>query len=718
MTAAAETGAVPDLLPAPGSPAPPPPGRSWVAAYRTVGAAFVALQLLVGVTNLGFHVAMSRQLGPAGYGELVSLLAFVAILAVPAMATQTLVAASVARRTLQGLPVDLATVLRRTLAVGLATGAGLLLTAPLLRDYLNLPSIGPIVFLALGCVPMTGSVVMWALLCGQRRFLTAARIALTAAAVRIGLAAVLVSAGYGVTGAVAASTAGECVGALQFAIAVAGRQGGRSRPPRPSYPTLSAVAAVTGVWLVMCADSMLARHRFAPVVVGEYQAASTAARAVFFLAQALCLLAVPIFAGASARLAAAALRVTLLATAAAGAAAVLAFGLAGSTVASVLFGPAYHVPAGLMAWVALAGTGLSLVWVLVQFHLVRGGPAWLAWCGLAVVALAGPSLAGTPYRLAAVMSLASLVGLAAALASSWYHRTGRSPAPGMPVAMVTNAPAAGPGSLDLTVVVPYFNPGPTLRGNVLNLIGALRECGVSFEVITVADGCTDGSAETIADLDPAVVRRFSFSRNAGKGAALRLGLSQGRGRYVGFIDADGDLDPKVLHSFLSLMQLYQPDAVIGAKRHPLSEVHEGSRALRRVYSAGYRTLVRLLFPTLRVHETQVGVKVFRRELLADVLHRTVERGFVFDLELLAAAQRLGYRRILPAPVRLRRTGASTIRVPAIWRMFVGTIGLAWRVWGTRTYDAHQDDAHLERARPAEPDRLPVALSRLGFGEVW
>ena len=270
-------------------------------------------------------------------------------------------------------------------------------------------------------------------------------------------------------------------------------------------------------------------------------------------------------------------------------------------------------------------------------------------------------------------------------------------------------------------MVPYFNPGSALRDNVLNLLTALGASGMSFEVVTVADGCTDGSVAAIADLDPGTVRQFALPHNAGKGAALRLGLSESRGRYIGFIDADGDIDPRILHSFLSLMRLYEPDAVIGAKRHPLSEVNEGSRVLRRFCSAGYRGMVRLLFPTLRVRETQVGVKIFRRELLTDVLPRTVEPGFIFDLELLAAAHRLGYRRILPGtgPTPAHR-GTSAIRPRAVWRMFVGTLALAWRVWAVRSYD-HPFAPIPQQGIPkaTEPPASGcVPLTRLGYGEVW
>ena len=99
--------------------------------------------------------------------------------------------------------------------------------------------------------------------------------------------------------------------------------------------------------------------------------------------------------------------------------------------------------------------------------------------------------------------------------------------------------------LDLTVVVPYYNPGNLLVPTMERLLAVLDSSGATYEVIAVSDGSTDGSDR---QLDSAVAERpeltnVVLTENQGKGAALRIGLAKGRGRYLGFIDADGDLDP-------------------------------------------------------------------------------------------------------------------------------------------------------------------------------
>ena len=66
-----------------------------------------------------------------------------------------------------------------------------------------------------------------------------------------------------------------------------------------------------------------------------------------------------------------------------------------------------------MALVALGTTAFALIWVMVQYQLVRGGRTAAAWYGTAVVVVAGPLLARTPGQLAAVMAVGCLTAVAA-----------------------------------------------------------------------------------------------------------------------------------------------------------------------------------------------------------------------------------------------------------------------------------------------------------------
>ena len=87
-----------------------------------------------------------------------------------------------------------------------------------------------------------------------------------------------------------------------------------------------------------------------------------------------------------------------------------------------------------------------------------------------------------------------------------------------------------------------------------------------FKIITVSDSSTDGSPLTL-ESSRKCFRRVAYATNVGKGHTLRTGLAMGCGRYLGFIDADGDISPEFLASSISVMHAEEADVIIGSKRH-------------------------------------------------------------------------------------------------------------------------------------------------------
>jgi glycosyltransferase involved in cell wall biosynthesis len=245
-------------------------------------------------------------------------------------------------------------------------------------------------------------------------------------------------------------------------------------------------------------------------------------------------------------------------------------------------------------------------------------------------------------------------------------------------------PEAG-SDVELTFVIPYYNPGPAFGGVVAQVSGELSKTGLTFEVIAVSDGSTDGSDSSVearAALAAPGVRKLALTNHQGKGGALRAGLEQGRGRYLGFIDADGDLPAALLGDFVSAIRRGDVDIVAGSKRHPASEV--AYPLLRRMYSWGFQQLSALLFG-LRVRDTQTGLKVVRREVLEAVLPHMVEKRYVFDLELLVLARELGFDRLSELPVRIERKFGSTISPLAVAGILIDTLALWWRLRVRRSY---------------------------------
>lgn len=245
-----------------------------------------------------------------------------------------------------------------------------------------------------------------------------------------------------------------------------------------------------------------------------------------------------------------------------------------------------------------------------------------------------------------------------------------------------------PGSPEVSVVVPCYRTGESIRSSLTRIQAALEASkwgGVSWEIVVVADGDPEAYAfaREYASSQPHRIRVFGYSENRGKGFALRYGVKQSRGNVVTFIDADMQLPPEEISRMVALLELYEADIVVGSKRHPLSEV--SYPWTRRVQSAVYQLVVALLFQ-VKVRDTQTGLKVLRREVAEKVIAHALVKRFAFDLEVLAIATHLGYRRIVEAPVRIEPAFSTTTNLKAVLHVLVDTLAIFYRLRITRYYD--------------------------------
>src|SRR5262249_36623235 len=141
------------------------------------------------------------------------------------------------------------------------------------------------------------------------------------------------------------------------------------------------------------------------------------------------------------------------------------------------------------------------------------------------------------------------------------------------------------------------------------------------------------------------------------------------------------------------------DFVIGSKRHPDSVVHYPRS--RRIASWCYQRLNRVLF-RLDVGDTQVGLKVFSRDVADDVVPILLVKQFAFDLELLAVGASLGYTRIAELPVRLEyRFTGSGVGSGAVVRALWDTAAIFYRLRVLHTYARRR-----RLLRMWDPDELP------------
>ncbi|HEV2360794.1 MAG TPA: glycosyltransferase, partial [Acidimicrobiales bacterium] len=657
------------------------------------GVTYVLASVATNFFNFLFAVVVSRQLGPSAYGAASALLNVITVVTIPLLALQAAVVQEVVGTD------ELRTTMRRlyeaTLLVAVGATVVVMCVSPFVAGFLALGSVVPVIVLATWLLPSIAGPVLGGALVGRLRFHPVAVALVAGAFVRLVVAGALGAVGswhLGIEAPVIGTVVGAAVTTSILVVAVRSNRrkisyapGGPAQLALP-WPTLwQSLGALTGYSALVGVDTVVARHYMAAEVAGDYASAATAGRIALFLPAAVTVIVFP-------RLVAkrdhpdARRDVFLTAAIVGGVGIAVALGMAllPHLVILALFGHRYTDAAPELRILGVEAAMLGLISLFTYFHLSRrSAAAGIPWLGAIVAAGVALEFRPRPLVLATIMLVVTAATVGAMALIAWVRAA---------VPMLADRSRDG-GDVELSVVIPHFNPGPRLVPHVADVLAVLGRCTSSFEVIVVSDGTTDGSDAGLEDLAApggglSIVRH---ERNMGKGEALRTGFNLARGRYVGFIDGDGDIPASLLESYAAEARNGTADFIVGSKRHRDSQVE--SPLVRRVYSAGFRLLVVVAAGVPRI-DTQTGIKLMRREVVEDVLPLLRVNGFAFDLELMSVASRYGYSRVVELPVVIQQRYSTTVSMKAVFRMLSDTLRL-----GLRLRVLHSYDRELRRRRP-------------------
>jgi dolichyl-phosphate beta-glucosyltransferase len=230
----------------------------------------------------------------------------------------------------------------------------------------------------------------------------------------------------------------------------------------------------------------------------------------------------------------------------------------------------------------------------------------------------------------------------------------------------------------VSVIVPAYNEVARIGQTILEVLAFFDARGLACEVIVSADG-DDGTREAARAIG--VTRRevkvIGQPARRGKGRGIREAVQLATGDIIGFTDADNKT-PISEFDKIEPWLLSGQDVVIGSRGMRESRIERPQPLYRRLGSRGFGLFMHACVGLDGIVDTQCGFKFFRGAVAKELFRLQQIDGYMFDVEILFLASRLGYR-IVQVPVRWRDDGDSRLQlVSGNIRNVRDIISIRWR----------------------------------------
>ena len=167
--------------------------------------------------------------------------------------------------------------------------------------------------------------------------------------------------------------------------------------------------------------------------------------------------------------------------------------------------------------------------------------------------------------------------------------------------------------LDISVVVPLYNEEESLGELAAWIDRVAGENSLSYEIIMIDDGSSDGSwveVERLKAIYPAI-KGIRFGRNYGKSAALYCGFAEAEGEVVFTMDADLQDSPDEIPEMRRMILEDGYDLVSGWKKKRYDP------AGKRLPSKFFNLTARIV-SGIRLHDFNCGLKAYRRKVIKSI----------------------------------------------------------------------------------------------------
>ncbi|MFY0608343.1 MAG: polyprenol monophosphomannose synthase [Cyclobacteriaceae bacterium] len=200
------------------------------------------------------------------------------------------------------------------------------------------------------------------------------------------------------------------------------------------------------------------------------------------------------------------------------------------------------------------------------------------------------------------------------------------------------------------VIIPTYNE----QDNIREIIGAVMNLDMSFDVLIIDDGSPDGTANTVRELQAKWPEQLHMIEREGK---LGLGTAYIRGfqyamendyDYVFEMDADFSHNPNDLIALYNACAGGAADMAIGSRY--IKGVNVVNWPIGRVLMSYFASIYVRLVTGIPVMDTTAGFKCYHKNVLATIDPQKISFiGYAFQIEMKFTAWKHGFK-IVEVPI--------------------------------------------------------------------
>ena len=213
----------------------------------------------------------------------------------------------------------------------------------------------------------------------------------------------------------------------------------------------------------------------------------------------------------------------------------------------------------------------------------------------------------------------------------------------------------------LSVVVPAYNEIARLPTTLHRIHVYCLGLEKDFELLVVDDGSTDGTPGLVQSLQAEMhfLKLISYSRNHGKGYAIKEGVHHARGKYILFSDADLSTPIEEFSKFLPLLQQGIP-IVIATRKHKEAKILRHQPLWREYMGKAFTSITNAILG-MHISDYTCGFKAFDHAVAKEIFGDQKIEGWAFDAEILFLAARRHYA-IVEVPVQWINAPQTKVRL--------------------------------------------------------